>query len=211
LAALGLALAAGATLDEAVELAILASGVAVGKVGTAIVTPEELIDAEMSRHFARAESKVMTLGVTLARVAQWRSQGLTVGFTNGCFDILHRGHVTYLAGARAACDRLVLGLNGDESVRKLKGDGRPVNDLESRALVLAGLASVDAIVPFDAETPITLIDAIRPDVLIKGADYTLEAVVGHEVVQGYGGRVYLAPIVEGHSTTSVIARIAGRA
>jgi len=210
LAALGVALAAGADLHQAVELAILASGVAVGKVGTAVVTPEELIEAEMSRHLAPAEAKLMTLDGALAAVARWRAEGLSVGFTNGCFDILHRGHVTYLAEARAACDRLVLGLNSDTSVRALKGEGRPVNDLESRALVLAGLASVDAVVSFDAPTPIRLIEAIRPDVLIKGADYTVETVVGHEVVQAYGGRVYLAPIVAGHSTTSTIAKLAAR-
>jgi D-beta-D-heptose 7-phosphate kinase/D-beta-D-heptose 1-phosphate adenosyltransferase len=209
LAALGVALAAGADLGQAVELAILASGVAVGKVGTAIVTPEELIEAEMSRHLAPAEAKVMMLDGALAAVARWRAEGLSVGFTNGCFDILHRGHVTYLAQARAACDRLVLGLNSDASVHNLKGEGRPVNDLESRALVLAGLSSVDAVVSFDAETPIRLIEAIRPDVLIKGADYTVETVVGHEVVASYGGRVYLAPIVEGHSTTSTLAKLAG--
>jgi len=132
-----------------------------------------------------------------------------VGFTNGCFDILHRGHVSYLSQARASCDRLIVGLNTDASVKALKGDGRPVNDLESRALVLAALSSVDLITPFDAPTPITLIEAIRPDVLIKGADYTVATVVGADVVQAYGGAVILAPLVEGHSTSATIARMAG--
>ena len=211
LAALGVALATGADLGTAVELAILASGVAVGKVGTAVVTPDELIEAEMSRHLAPAEAKVASLDGVLRAVSRWRAEGLKIGFTNGCFDILHRGHVTYLAQARAACDRLIVGLNTDASVRGLKGEGRPVNDLESRALVLAGLASVDLVTAFDAPTPLALIEAIRPDVLVKGADYTVEQVVGHEVVQAYGGRVYLAPIVEGHSTTSTIAKLARNA
>ena len=211
LAALGVALAAGATLTEAAELAILASGVVVGKVGTAVVTPEELIEAEMSSRLAPAEAKVTTLDGALRQVERWRAEGLKVGFTNGCFDILHKGHVAYLGQARAACDRLIVALNTDASVRALKGEGRPVNDLESRTLVLAGLASVDLVTPFDAPTPIVLIEAIRPDVLIKGADYTVEGVVGHEVVERYGGRVYLAPIVEGYSTTAAIGRMQGRA
>jgi D-beta-D-heptose 7-phosphate kinase/D-beta-D-heptose 1-phosphate adenosyltransferase len=211
LAALGVALAAGASLREAVELAVLASGVVVGKVGTAVVTPEELIEAEMARHLTPAEAKVTTLDGALSAVARWRGEGLTVGFTNGCFDILHKGHVAYLGQARAACDRLIVGLNTDASVRALKGEGRPVNDLESRALVLAGLSSVDLVTPFDAPTPIALIERLRPDVLIKGADYTVETVVGADVVQAYGGRVYLAPIVEGYSTTAAIGRIQGRA
>ncbi len=211
LAALGVALAAGLELDQAVELAILASGVAVGKVGTAVVTPDELIEAEMSRHLAPAEAKVMSLEGVLKATARWRREGLKIGFTNGCFDILHPGHVSYLGQARGACDRLIVGLNTDASVRGLdKGDGRPVNDLESRALVLAGLASVDLVTAFDAPTPIGLIEAIRPDVLVKGADYTVESVVGADLVQAYGGVVFLAPLVEGHSTSSIIARMAGR-
>jgi D-beta-D-heptose 7-phosphate kinase/D-beta-D-heptose 1-phosphate adenosyltransferase len=211
LAALGVGLAAGLGLSQAVELAILASGVAVAKVGTAVVTPEELIEAEMAGRLAPVEAKVMSLDGVLRAVARWRAEGLKVGFTNGCFDILHRGHVSLLTAARGACDRLIVGLNTDASVRLLgKGDDRPVNDLESRALVLAGLASVDLVTPFDAPTPLALIEAIRPDVLIKGRDYTIETVVGADVVQAYGGVVFLAPIIEGYSTTGVIARLAGK-
>ena len=207
LAALGLALAAGASLEQAVELAILASGVAVEKAGTAVVTPAELIEAEMSAHLAPAEAKIATLDEAARRAAGWRAQGLRVGFTNGCFDILHRGHVAYLAQARAWCDRLVLGLNTDGSVSRLKGPERPVNDLESRALVLGGLASVDLVTPFDEDTPMRLIQAIRPDVLVKGADYTEAEVVGAAEVRSWGGEVRLAPLVDGHSTTAAIARL----
>ena len=209
LAALGLAMAAGASIEQAVALAVLASGVAVTKVGTAVVTPSELIDAELAAHLGPAEAKVVTLEQAAAEAERWRAQGLKVGFTNGCFDILHRGHVAYLTQARAWCDRLIVGVNSDESVKALKGEGRPVNDLESRALVLAGLAPVDLVAPFAEDTPLELIKAIRPEVLIKGADYTVQTVVGAAEVQSWGGEVRLAEIVEGYSTTAAIARMAG--
>ena len=211
LAALGLALAAGATQDAAAEFALLASGVVVGKAGTAVVTPAELIEAELSAHRAPVEAKIATLELMRGEIARWRELGLKIGFTNGCFDVLHRGHVAYLAQAKSWCDRLVVGLNSDRSVRALKGEGRPFNDLESRALVLAGLGSVDLVVPFDQETPIELIDAARPDVLVKGADYTVDGVVGHELVLSYGGEVKLATIVEGYSTSAAIRRLSEQA
>jgi D-beta-D-heptose 7-phosphate kinase/D-beta-D-heptose 1-phosphate adenosyltransferase len=208
LAALGLALAAGAEIDHAVELALLASGVVVEKAGTAVVTPEELIEAEISAHRAPVEAKIVTPERMIAKIAGWRAQGFKIGFTNGCFDILHRGHVAYLSQARSWCDKLVVGLNSDGSIRALKGEGRPVNDLESRALVLAGLGSVDLVVSFSEETPIALIEAARPDVLIKGADYTVEGVVGNAFVQSYGGQVRLAGLVDGFSTTATIRKLA---
>jgi D-beta-D-heptose 7-phosphate kinase/D-beta-D-heptose 1-phosphate adenosyltransferase len=211
LAALGLALAAGAAVEDAIAFAQLASGVAVGKVGTATVSPEELVEAVISAHMAPAEAKVATPQRMVEEVARWRAKGLRVGFTNGCFDILHKGHVAYLAQARAWCDRLIVGLNSDESVRTLKGEGRPVNDLESRALVLAGLGSVDLVAPFEEDTPVKLIEAARPDVLIKGADYTEDEVVGGDLVKSWGGEVRLAPIVEGYSTTAAIARMSRKA
>ena len=211
LAAIGLGLATGATIEVAIEFAQLASGVAVSKAGTATVSPDELMEAVFSAHTAHADGKVATPRRMLEEVARWRAQGLRVGFTNGCFDILHKGHVAYLAQARSWCDRLIVGVNSDASVRALKGEGRPVNDLESRALVLAGLGSVDLVAPFDEDTPVALIIAARPDVLIKGADYTVEGVVGHDLVASWGGEVKLAPIVEGYSTTAAIARLIEKA
>ncbi|MCF8503315.1 MAG: D-glycero-beta-D-manno-heptose 1-phosphate adenylyltransferase [Caulobacter sp.] len=211
LAALGLALAAKASPDLAVAFALLASGVVVGKAGTAVATPHDLIEAEIAAHMAPAEAKVVMPAQMAEKAAAWRAQGLKVGFTNGCFDILHKGHVAYLAQARGWCDRLIVGVNSDRSVRALKGEGRPVNDLESRALVLAGLGSVDLVAPFDEDTPVELIRAARPDVLIKGADYTVEGVVGHDLVQSWGGEVKLAHIVEGYSTTAAIARMIEKA
>lgn len=207
LAALGVALGAGATLEQAVRLAVLASGVVVQKVGTAVATPADLVDAELSQHLASAEGKVVTLDRARESVDRWRERGLRIGFTNGCFDVLHRGHVAYLTQARGWCDRLVVGLNSDRSVRALKGEGRPVHDLESRAVVLGGLAPVDLVAPFDEDTPIRLIEALRPDVLIKGADYAEADVVGGKLVKSWGGEVRLADIVDGQSSTAAIGRM----
>ena len=211
IAALGLALAAGAAIELAIDFALLASSVVVEKAGTATATPDELIEAELSAHLAPTEAKICTHARMVREVARWRERGLKVGFTNGCFDILHPGHIAYLAQARAWCDRLIVGLNTDRSVRGLKGEGRPVNDLEGRALVLAGLSSVDLVTPFDEDTPLDLIRAARPDVLIKGGDYTVEGVVGHELVQSWGGEVKLAPFVGGHSTTATIRKLSDSA
>jgi D-beta-D-heptose 7-phosphate kinase/D-beta-D-heptose 1-phosphate adenosyltransferase len=211
LAALGASLAAEATMDEAIAFALLAAGVVVQKAGTATASPDELIEAEIIERVAPAEAKIATPERMGREAARWRERGLKVGFTNGCFDILHRGHIAYLAQAREWCDRLIVGVNSDRSVRALKGDGRPVNDLESRALVLAGLRSVDLVVAFDEDTPLKLIESARPEVLIKGADYSLDAVVGRELVESWGGRVRLADLVEGHSTSATIKKLARRA
>jgi D-beta-D-heptose 7-phosphate kinase/D-beta-D-heptose 1-phosphate adenosyltransferase len=148
-----------------------------------------------------------SLASVLARVEQWRADGLTIGFTNGCFDILHPGHISLMRQARSACDRLVVGLNSDASVRRLKGPDRPVQDEASRAVVLSALADVDALVIFEEDTPERLIRSLRPDILVKGADYTVDTVVGADFVQSYGGRVLLAELKQGHSTTATIARM----
>ena len=139
-------------------------------------------------------------------LAEWRRQGQRIGFTNGCFDILHPGHVKVLNAARGACDRLVVGLNSDASVRRLKGEGRPVQDERARAEVLAALEAVDLVVIFEEDTPIRLITQVKPNVLVKGGDYTREQVVGHEIVEQNGGEVLLIAILEGHSTTSLVKR-----
>jgi D-beta-D-heptose 7-phosphate kinase/D-beta-D-heptose 1-phosphate adenosyltransferase len=149
----------------------------------------------------------LSLDQLLQRVAGWRAGGLSVGFTNGCFDLLHPGHVSLLSQARAHCDRLVVGLNTDASVRKLKGEGRPVNGETARAVVLAALETVDAVVLFAEDTPFKLIEALRPDLLVKGADYTIDTVVGADIVASYGGRVLLIDLVPGQSTTGTITRM----
>jgi rfaE bifunctional protein nucleotidyltransferase chain/domain len=149
--------------------------------------------------------RILTKEALLARFGPPRDQ--TLVFTNGCFDLLHRGHVEYLAQARALGDLLVVGLNTDDSVRRLKGDGRPLVAEKDRAAVLAGLRSVDAVILFDEDTPLDLIGALLPDVLVKGGDYDREAIVGREVVERAGGVVHVLPFVEGYSTTDILNRL----
>ena len=209
IAALSVALAAGAPIEDAVSFAVLASGVVVGKVGTATVSPAELLAAEALLTKPVAAPKIVDRDAATRQVKAWKEAGYSVGFTNGCFDILHVGHVTYLEQASAWCDRLVLGVNSDASVRRLKGEGRPVNDAQSRARVLAGLACIDLVVEFDEDTPLELITTLRPDVLVKGADYAKADVVGGAEVERWGGVVRLAQIVDGYSTTSTISRMSG--
>ncbi|NQV85177.1 MAG: D-glycero-beta-D-manno-heptose-7-phosphate kinase [Rhodospirillales bacterium] len=201
------ALAAGADLDQAAQLAIVAAGIVVGKVGTNAVYAADLIAALHHQDLTSAEAKVLSLDQARDRIGQWRRAGLSVGFTNGCFDLLHPGHVSLLKQARRASGRLVVGLNSDASVRGLKGDGRPVQSEAARATVLASLASVDAVVIFTERTPLKLITALKPDVLVKGADYDIDTVVGADVVKKYGGLVKLAKLEPGHSTSATIARM----
>jgi len=207
-AALASALAAGAALERAAELANVAAGIVVAKVGTAAASADDLSHALRHQDLDRAEAKVLDRIMAGEVVEKWRRGGLKIGFTNGCFDLLHPGHVSLLAQARAACDRLVVGLNSDASVKRLdKGDGRPVQGEAARAQVLACLSPVDAVVIFSEDTPLELIKTLRPDVLVKGADYALPDVVGGDLVQGWGGRVVLAELEPGHSTTETIRKM----
>lgn len=150
------------------------------------------------------KNKIFRRSPLTAHLSTWRAQGLKIVFTNGCFDLLHRGHVEYLAKASDKGDVLVVGLNTDASVRRLKGESRPINDEVARATVLASLSCVDAVVLFDEDTPYELIKAVRPDVLVKGADYKPEEIVGYDVVTAYGGKVETVDLVEGYSTTGMI-------
>jgi len=206
-ATLALALAAGANPYEAAHLANIAAGIVVGKSGTATLSAEELAHAVHHQEMNQAEAKLKGLEHAESITAKWRERGLKVGFTNGCFDLLHPGHISLLAQARSACDRLVVGLNSDASVSRLKGPSRPVQSESARAAVLGALAAVDMVVIFNEDTPIRLIETLRPDVLVKGADYSIETVVGADIVLGYGGRVVLADLAEGHSTTNTIKRL----
>lgn len=207
-AVLGAALGAGLAPEDAARLANVAAGIVVGKVGTAVAYPGEMLRALYTSHLMAVETKIGDLESTIERVHRWRQAGLKIGFTNGCFDLLHPGHVSLLHQARQACDRLIVGLNSDGSVARLKGEGRPVQQEAARAVVLASLASVDQVVIFGEDTPVKLIGAIRPDVLVKGADYTVETVVGADIVQAYGGRILLADLADGYSTSATIRRIA---
>jgi D-beta-D-heptose 7-phosphate kinase/D-beta-D-heptose 1-phosphate adenosyltransferase len=205
LAASAMALAAGASLVDASHFANVAAALVVGKSGTSCVTPDELNFALLHSPDGDALSgKLVSMSSAVSICDMWRTRDLEVGFTNGCFDVLHAGHVKLLAQARGMCDRLVVGLNTDDSVRRLKGSERPIQTELARAEVIGALRSVDLVVLFDEDTPIDLIVKLRPDVLIKGADYTRESVVGSDLVQGWGGRVQLIDIVPDQSSTKLI-------
>ena len=204
IATLALGVAAGLSLEGAMRAANAAAGVVVGKLGTATCSAAELDHALREAEGATGE----ILGWEAARrlVQSWHGQGLRVGFANGCFDILHAGHTRMLRAARAECDRLVVALNDDASVTRLKGAPRPVNPLEDRAAVIAALASVDAVMAFPQDTPLEAILALRPDRLFKGNDYTLDQVVGASEVASWGGRTVLLDLLPGRSTTGILAR-----
>jgi D-beta-D-heptose 7-phosphate kinase/D-beta-D-heptose 1-phosphate adenosyltransferase len=209
-AVLALALAAGADWETALRMANAAAAVAVSKKGAAVVTSAELRRKILPHAFLAAEEKIVaTDGDLDAQLQDWCKQDLRIGFTNGCFDILHPGHVKVLTAARGACDRLIVGLNSDASVKRLKGEGRPVQDERARAEVLAALEAVDLVVVFEEDTPIKLITQIKPSVLVKGGDYAREQVVGHEIVEAYGGEVRLVDVLPGFSTTSLVNRARG--
>jgi D-beta-D-heptose 7-phosphate kinase/D-beta-D-heptose 1-phosphate adenosyltransferase len=159
------------------------------------------------RNTESVNKKIFTLPALLNKLAQVRISGKTVSFTNGCFDILHRGHIASLSQAAAEADFLVVGVNSDSSTKKLKGENRPINDEQSRALILASLLIVDAVITFEEDTPLELINAIKPEVLVKGGDYTLEQIVGSKEVIANGGRVLINPILEGFSTTGILEKI----
>ncbi|MEJ0016678.1 MAG: D-glycero-beta-D-manno-heptose-7-phosphate kinase [Acetobacteraceae bacterium] len=206
-AALAVALAAGAKLPEAAMLANVTAGISVGKPGTATVSREELLGVLHLEDLVATDRKIATREEAVQRTAAWRSQGLRVGFANGCFDLIHPGHVRLLTEARARCDRLVVALNTDDSVKRLKGPTRPLQNETARATVMASLAPVDLVALFDEDTPFELIQALRPDVLVKGSDYSVDQVVGADLVQGWGGTVFLVELQAGHSTTGTIRRM----
>ena len=205
-------LSAGADWEDALRCATAAASVVIGKLGTATASLSELRARVLPHASLAIEEKIAPdLAALDERVKDWRRHGLRVGFTNGCFDILHPGHVKLITNARAACDRLIVGLNSDASVKRLKGPDRPLQNERARSEVLAGLEAVDLVVVFDEDTPLRLIERIKPSVLVKGGDWALDQVVGREVVEAGGGEVLLVPTVPGFSTTSLVARARERA
>lgn len=206
IATLALAAASGLEMETAVQLANVAAGVVVGKVGTVPVSRDELLTSLMPEIGLQAEEKVLTLEHLKVRVAAWRSAGQSLVFTNGCFDILHIGHITLLEHARREGDRLVVAINSDASARALKGRGRPIVGERERSRILAALTAVDAVIVFEESTPLRLIEALRPDAIVKGGDYREETVVGAKEIWSWGGRVKIVPTVEGCSTTRLIAK-----
>jgi D-beta-D-heptose 7-phosphate kinase/D-beta-D-heptose 1-phosphate adenosyltransferase len=203
IATLAAALAAGVELAEACTLANCAAGLAVGKLGTATVSAGELERARLGSEW----HIILDRDSLISAVAEARAQGERVVMTNGCFDILHQGHVAYLQQARRLGDRLVVAVNDDDSVRRLKGPDRPINGVESRMAVLAGLASVDWVCPFGEDTPEDLICRVRPDILVKGGDYRPDQIAGAECVRRAGGEVRVLPFLPGHSTSRIIGDI----
>ena len=206
-AALAVALGAGAALPEAAMLANITAGIAVGKPGTATVSRNELLGVLHLEDLVATNRKIAARDEAVQRAAAWRAQGLRVGFANGCFDLIHPGHVRLLTEARSRCDRLIVGLNTDKSVKRLKGPTRPLQNETARATVMASLAPVDMVVLFAEDTPLELIRVLRPAVLVKGADYSIDQVVGADLVQSWGGTVLLVELQPGHSTTGTIRRM----
>jgi D-beta-D-heptose 7-phosphate kinase/D-beta-D-heptose 1-phosphate adenosyltransferase len=207
IATLAASLAGGLQIETAVELANLAAGIVVSKVGTVPIAAHELVAALTPSSGLTAGEKILDLERIKLRVAEWRASGETIVFTNGCFDLLHVGHITLLEDCRRFGSKLVLGLNADASVCRLKGPTRPIVSERERARVMAALAAVDAVVLFEEDTPLELIRALKPNVLVKGGDYTIETVVGHEDVLASGGRVEIVPTVEGFSTTNIVKKL----
>ena len=206
IAVLALSLASGLRPEVGAQLANVAAGIVVGKIGTAPVEKHELLAALMPDKALHAEDKVVSLEELTKRAACWKSNGERLVFTNGCFDLLHVGHITVLEQARRFGDRMVVAINSDESVRRLKGPSRPIVSETQRARVLAALTGVDAVVVFGEPTPLEVILALRPDVIVKGGDYEAASVVGATEMQAWGGQVKIVPTVEGFSTTRLIEK-----
>jgi len=209
LAALAVGMASGCGMLESARLANVAAGIAVGKLGTSIVTPQEIIEVVALSHHD-SDSKIKSLDVLALLIAAEQAKGRQVVFTNGCFDLLHAGHVKYLQKARDLGDLLVLGLNSDASVRRLKGAKRPLISEDERAHILAALYCIDYVTIFDEDTPLELIKALKPQILVKGGDYSLDGVVGRDIVEQYGGRVELVSFVDGKSTSNIIDKVLER-
>ena len=211
IATLAAAMAGGLQAHTAVDLSNLAAGIVVGKVGTVPVTAHELVTLLTASQRATAQEKILDLAGAERRVAEWRASGESIVFTNGCFDLLHVGHITLLEKCREFGSKVVLGLNTDASVSGLKGPSRPIVGQNERAKVMAALGSVDAVILFGEETPIDLIRALKPDVIVKGGDYTAESVVGYDDVRAHGGRVEIVQTVAGFSTTNLVGKMAANA
>jgi D-beta-D-heptose 7-phosphate kinase/D-beta-D-heptose 1-phosphate adenosyltransferase len=206
IAVLAAGLAVGYPMDEALRLANHAAGIVVSKLGTATVTRSELASVGGGEDAAHCEGGLVDLPAAMALRKRWAEEGLKVGFTNGCFDLLHPGHVALLRQAAAECDRLIVALNTDASVRRLKGPSRPIQREDARAKVIGAIRDVAAVILFDQDTPRACIEALRPDLLVKGADYEIDAVVGADIVMGHGGQVLLVQLNEAHSTTMLVDR-----
>ncbi len=208
IATLAIGVASGLPYPDAATIANTAAGIVVGKPGTAVIAAQDLKTELFVHEKTSGTRKILTLADATAQIARWKREGRSIGFTNGCFDLMHSGHLTILNGTKAHCDKLIIGVNSDASVKRLKGKNRPINGEIERALLLASLSVVDMVIIFSEDTPMALLEALRPDVLAKGADYQKHQVVGHELVESYGGKIVLVPLKEGYSTTNIIRKVA---
>ncbi len=207
IATLGVAISSGCDLITAAELANTAAGIVVGKMGTATIYRTDLKAAVHTQDILTGQSKIYPQDIAAAQIESWQREGFKIGFTNGCFDIVHAGHVASINDCKSHCDKLIIAVNSDDSVRRLKGESRPINHEMDRALLLAELRSVDMVVIFRDDTPLPLLERLRPDVLMKGADYEKEQIVGWDLVESYGGKVVRIPLKEGYSTTNTIKKM----
>jgi len=206
IATLACGISAKLDLSDSFKLANLAAGIVISKLGTVPIKGEELLE-EIEGNFNGQKNKIFSLRELLPKITDLRAKGQTIGFTNGCFDILHSGHVTYLEKAKSQVDYLILGLNSDSSIKAIKGKNRPIIGEADRARVLCALESIDAVIIFKESTPIKLIKEIKPDVLIKGNDYTPKSVVGANEIKKWKGKLYLVPLVEGKSSSKIISKM----
>jgi len=208
IATLSLGIAAGLKIDDAATLANVAAGVVVGRSGTAVIATQDIKTEIFVNEKTRGTQKIVTLADAISQVEHWKREGKVVGFTNGCFDLMHSGHLSSLNYTRQHCDKLIVAINSDASVKRLKGENRPVNSEMERSLIMASMSVVDMVIIFSEDTPMNLLENLKPDILAKGADYKKEQVVGWELVESYGGKVVLIPLKEGYSTTNIIRKMA---
>ena len=206
-ATIGASLSAGIDLKQAVQLANISAGIVVAKTGTAVAYASDILEALIKRKLQNEEIKVLSTKSAVERTKFWRSQKFKIGFTNGCFDLLHPGHIATINAAKAACDKLIVGLNNNASVRRLKGNERPVQSEEIRAQILSSLMNVDAVVVFSEDTPVKILENLKPDVFIKGGDYKIETLPEANTVKAYGGKIILTNLLKGHSTTATISKL----
>jgi len=206
-AAISASLSAGINLKQAVKIANTSAGIVVTKAGTAAVHASEIIEILYDREIPDTEKKIITIKMALDRAKNWRLQNYKIGFTNGCFDLLHPGHISTIENAKATCDKLIVGLNCDASIKRLKGSQRPIQSETTRAKILASLEKVDAVVIFSDNTPVKIINSLKPEIFIKGADYKISNIPEAKTVKAYGGKIILAEFKKGYSTSATISKL----
>ena len=206
-ATISASLSAGIDLIQAVKLANISAGIVVAKTGTAIAYASDILETLENHKLQKSNNKILDMKLAINRVKVWRSQKLKIGFSNGCFDLLHPGHMATINAAKAVCDKLIIGLNNDASIKRLKGKKRPVQSEEIRAQILSSLTNVDAVLIFAEDTPIKILKNLKPDIFIKGGDYKIEMLPEANIIKAYGGEIILTNLLKGQSTTKTISKL----